>query len=77
VSSRYPYLAHRYSYFVRLTSGMVALPIPMAEGISEDLEGVQDTVSLLTVAEVENFKLLRTLVELKELDRTGFDNDKI
>jgi hypothetical protein len=74
--SRYPYFARRYPYFARLTSGTVALPVPTEEGISEEFEGCQDPVSPRTVAEVENSKL-RTLVDLTELDKTGFDDDGI
>jgi hypothetical protein len=74
--SRYPYFARRYPYFARLTSGTVALPVPTEEGISEEFEGCQDPVSPRTVAEVENSKL-RTLVDLTELDKTGFNDDGI
>jgi hypothetical protein len=62
--------------FERLPSGTVALPVPTGEGISDELEGGEDPVSLRTVAEVENSKL-RTLLDLTELDRTGFDDDGI
>jgi hypothetical protein len=72
--SRYSYFTRRYPYFARLTSGTVALPVPTEEGISEEFWGGQDPVSPRTVTEVENSQM-RTLVELTELDRTGFDDD--
>ncbi len=72
----YPYSSRRYPYFARLTSGTVALPVPTEEGISDEFEGCHDHVSPRTVAEVENSKL-RTLVDLTDLDRTGFDDDGI
>ena len=50
--------------------------MPTEEGNSDEFEGGQDQVSLCTVAEFENSKL-RTLVDLTELDRTGFDDDGI
>jgi hypothetical protein len=62
--------------FARLTSGTVVLPVPMEEGILDEFEGGHNRVSPRTVAEVENSKL-RTLVDLTELDRTGFDDDGI
>jgi hypothetical protein len=73
VSSRYPYFARSYPYFAHLTSGTVVLPLPTEEGISEEFEGCQYQISPRTVAEVENSKLC-TLVDLTELDRTGFDD---
>jgi hypothetical protein len=50
--------------------------VPTEEGISDEFEGGQDPVSPRTAAEVENSKL-RTLLDLTELDRTGFDDDGI
>jgi hypothetical protein len=60
-------------YFTRLPSGTVALPVPTEEGILEEQEEGEDTVSPCIVSEKENSKL-RTLVELTKLDRTGFND---